>query len=75
MKKITMVATLKSGAKVEKIFKFKKKERASVIRTIAAIEENLQNDIGREDPSHTSIIFGRTIIAISEIAAISFEEG
>ena len=74
MKKIKMVAILKSGAKIEKSLRFKRKERDSVIRTIAAIEENLEHDIGREDPRHTSVIFGRTIIAISEIAAISFEE-
>ena len=72
-KKVTMICTLKSGAKVEDSIKFNNKD-TEIFEAIAKIRAAIENYLTNSIPDKGYITFGRTTIAMSEIAAISFND-
>ena len=73
MKKITMICTLKSGAVVKDYVKFKKSDTYA-ITVIDALQKAVNKSVGYSEPVAQNIIVGTTIVATSEIAAITFRE-
>ena len=72
-KKVTMICILKSGAKVEDSIKFNNKD-AKIFRAIEEIQTDMEKYFANPVPDKGYITFGRTTIAMSEIAAISFAD-
>lgn len=71
-KKVTMTCILKSGETITETVKFKKKD-TRIIRAIEDIRKSIENYIGQIGHGAGVITFGKTTIAMSEIAAISFK--
>ena len=72
-KKVTMICTLKSGAKVEDSIKFNNKD-AKIFRAIEEIQADIEKYLANSISDKGYITFGRTTIAMSEIAAVSFAD-
>lgn len=72
-KKVRMTCILKSGGTITETVKFKKSD-TRVIRAIEDIRKSIENYIGQIGQGAGVITFGRTTIALSEIAAISFKD-
>ena len=72
-KKVTMICILKSGAKVEDSIKFNNKD-AKIFRAIEEIRADIEKYLANSIPDKGYITFGRTTIAMSEIAAVSFAD-
>ena len=72
-KKVTMICILKSGAKVEDSIKFNSKD-TKIFRAIEEIRADMEKYLANPAPDKGYITFGRTTIAMSEIAAISFAD-
>ena len=72
-KKVTMTCILKSGGTITEIVKFDKKNN-KVLRAIEDIRNSIENYIGQRGEGAGAITFGRTTIALSEVAAISFKD-
>ena len=72
-KKVTMICILKSGAKVEDSIKFNNRD-AEIFRAIEEIQADIEKYLANSIPDKGYITFGRTTIAMSEIAAVSFAD-
>ena len=75
MKKIVkMTCILKSGVKVEDSIKFDSKD-TKVFKAIERIRIDIENYLANSTSDKGQFTFGKTIIAMSEVAAVSFKEG
>ena len=72
-KKVSMTCILKSGAKAEDSIKFSSKD-TKIFRAIEEIRADIEKYLTNPSPDKGYITFGRTTIALSEIAAISFAD-
>ena len=72
-KKVKMTCILKSGGTITEIVRFKKSD-TRIIRAIEYIRKSIENYIGQVGQGAGVITFGRTTVALSEIAAISFKD-
>jgi hypothetical protein len=72
-KKVTITCILKSGVKVEDSIKFDKKD-TRVFRAIEKIREDVENYMASPTADKGQFTFGKTTIAMSEVAAISFKD-
>ena len=72
-KKVSMTCILKSGTKVEDSIKFNSKD-TKIFRAIEEIRADIEKYLTNPAPDKGYITFGRTTIALSEIAAISFAD-
>ena len=70
---IKMICILKSGVKVEDSIKFDNKD-TRVFRAIEKIREDIENYLTSSTSDKGHFTFGKTTIAMSEIAAISFKD-
>ena len=71
--KVKMTCILKSGKTITETVKFKK-SNTRVFKAIEDIRKSVENYIGQIGQGAGVITFGRTTIALSEIAAISFKD-
>lgn len=71
-KKIKMTCILKSGAKIEDSIKFDSKD-TKVFKAIEKIREDVENHLASPTSDKGQLTFGKTTIAMSEVAAISFK--
>ena len=71
-KTVKMTCILKSGGTITETVKFKKSD-TRIIRAIEDIRKSIENYIGQVGQGAGVITFGRTTVALSEIAAISFK--
>jgi hypothetical protein len=72
-KKVTITCILKSGVKVEDSIKFDKKD-TRVFRAIEKIREDVENYMASPTADKGQFTFGKTTIAMSEVAAVKFKE-
>lgn len=72
-KTVKMTCILKSGGTITETVKFKKSD-TRIVRAIEDIRKSIENYIGQVGQGAGVITFGRTTIALSEIAAISFKD-
>ena len=72
-KKVRMICILKSGRVITETVKFKKSD-TRIIRAIEDIRKSIENYIGQIGQGAGVITFGRTTLALAEIAAISFKD-
>ena len=72
-KKVKMICILKSGTKVEDSIKFDSKD-TRVFRAIEKIREDVENYLASPTSDKGQFTFGKTTIAMSEVAAISFKD-
>lgn len=72
-KTVKMTCILKSGGTITETVKFKKSD-TRIIRAIEDIRKSVENYIGQIGQGAGVITFGRTTVALSEIAAISFKD-
>lgn len=72
-KKIKMICILKSGVKVEDSIKFNRKD-ARIFKAIERIREDVENYMANPTADKGQFTFGKTTIAMSEVAAISFKD-
>lgn len=72
-KTVKMTCILKSGGTITETVKFKKSD-TRIIRAIEDIRKSIENYIGQVGQGAGVITFGRTTVALSEIAAISFKD-
>ena len=72
-KKVSMICILRSGAKVEDSIKFNSKD-TKIFRAIEEIRADIEKYLANPTHDKGYITFGRTTIAMSEIAAISFAD-
>jgi hypothetical protein len=71
-KKVKMACILKSGVKVEDSIKFDSKD-TRIFRAIERIREDVENYMASPTSDKGQFTFGKTTIAMSEVAAISFK--
>ena len=72
-KTVTMICILKSGTKVEDSIKCNSKD-TKIFGAINKIRADIEKYLANPTPDKGYITFGRTTIAMSEIAAISFTD-
>lgn len=75
-KKIKMTCILKSGQKVEDCLVFKKSD-THAIRAIEQMRTSMEDYLTNPDKYKENsgvVVFGKTTICMSEIAAISFKD-
>jgi hypothetical protein len=72
-KTVKMTCILKSGVKVEDSIKFDSKD-TRIIRAIEKIREDVENYMASSTSDKGQFTFGKTTIAMSEVAAISFKD-
>jgi hypothetical protein len=72
-KKIKMICILKSGAKVEDSIKFDSRD-TRIFRAIEKIREDVEKYMASPTSDKGQFTFGKTTIAMSEVAAISFKD-
>lgn len=72
-KTVKMTCILKSGGTITETVKFKKSD-TRIVRAIEGIRKSVENYIGQIGQGAGVITFGRTTVALSEIAAISFKD-
>lgn len=72
-KKIRMTCILKSGQKITETIKFNRKD-SRVIKAIESIRQDVENYMSSPTADKGQLTFGKTTIAISEVAAISFKD-
>ena len=72
-KTVRMICILKSGGTITETVKFKKSD-TRIVRAIEDIRKSIENYIGQVGQGAGVITFGRTTVALSEIAAISFKD-
>lgn len=72
-KTVKMTCILKSGTKVEDSIKFDSKD-TRVFRAIEKIREDVENYLASPTSDKGQFTFGKTTIAMSEVAAISFKD-
>lgn len=71
-KKVTMTCILKSGAVVEDSIKFNSKD-TRIFKAIEKIREDIENYLASPTSDKGQFTFGKTTIAMSEVAAIQFK--
>jgi hypothetical protein len=71
-KKVKMMCILKSGVKVEDSIKLDSKD-TRIIRAIEKIREDVADYMASPTSDKGQFTFGKTTIALSEVAAISFK--
>lgn len=71
-KKVTMTCILKSGVKVEDSIKFNRKD-TRIFKAIEKIREDVEDYLASPTSEKGQFTFGKTTIAMSEVAAISFK--
>jgi hypothetical protein len=71
-KKVKMTCVLKSGVKVEDSIKFDSKD-SRIFKAIEKIREDVENCMASPTSDKGQFTFGKTTIAMSEVAAISFK--
>jgi hypothetical protein len=72
-KTVKMTCILKSGGTITETVKFKKSD-TRILKAIEDIRKSIENYIGQVGQGAGVITFGRTTVALSEIAAISFKD-
>lgn len=75
-KKVKMTCILKSGQVVEDSIKFKKSD-TNVIRTVEQMRVSMEDYLahpGKYKENSGCVVFGKTTILMSEVAAISFKD-
>lgn len=72
-KKIRMTCILKSGQKITETIKFNRKD-FRVIKAIESIRQDVENYMSSPTADKGQLTFGKTTVAISEVAAISFKD-
>ena len=72
-KKIKMICILKSGQKITDTIKFSRKD-TRVIKAIESMRKDVEYYMHSPTADKGQLTFGKTTIAISEIAAISFKD-
>jgi phage-related protein len=72
-KTITMTCILKSGVKIEETIKLDSKD-TKVFKAIERIRIDIENYLANSNSDKGQFTFGKTTIAMSEIAAVSFKE-
>lgn len=72
-KTVKMICILKSGVKVEDSIKFNSKD-ARIFKAIEKIREDVENYMASPASDKGQFTFGKTTIAMSEVAAISFKD-
>lgn len=70
---VKMICILKSGVKVEDSIKFDNKD-IRIFRAIEKIREDVESYLTSPTSDKGHFTFGKTTIAMSEIAAISFKD-
>lgn len=75
-KKVTMICILKSGQKVTDHLVFKKSDTRA-IRVIEQMRSSMEDYLANPDKFKENsgvVVFGKTTICMSEVAAISFKD-
>lgn len=72
-KKVKMTCILKSGQKITETIKFSRKD-TRVIKAIESIRRDVEHYMSSPTADKGQLTFGKTTIAIPEIAAISFKD-
>jgi hypothetical protein len=72
-KKVKMTCILKSGLKVEDSIKFDSKD-SRIFKAIEKIREDVENYMASPTSDKGQFTFGKTTIAMSEVAAITFKD-
>jgi hypothetical protein len=72
-KKVTIICILKSGVKVEDSIKFDRKD-TKIIKAIERIRTDVENYMANSISNKGQFTFGKTTIAMSEVAAIKFKD-
>jgi hypothetical protein len=72
-KKVKMICILKSGQKLTETIKFSRKD-TRVFKAIEAMRKDVENYMSSHTADKGQLTFGKTTIAVSEIAAISFKD-
>ena len=72
-KTVKMICILKSGVKVEDSIKFDSKD-TRIFKAINKIREDVENYMVSPTSDKGQFTFGKTTIAMSEVAAISFKD-
>lgn len=72
-KKVKMTCILKSGGMITETIKVARKD-SKVFRAIDTIRNDIETYLGQRGEGAGVITFGKTTIALSEIAAISFKD-
>ena len=72
-KTVRMSCILKSGVKVEDSIKFNSKD-TRIFKAIEKIREDVENYMTSPASDKGQFTFGKTTIAMSEVAAISFKD-
>lgn len=72
-KTVKMTCILKSGVKVEDSIKFDSKD-TRVFKAIESMRKDVENYMSSPTADKGQLTFGKTTIAVSEIAAISFKD-
>lgn len=70
---IKMICILKSGVKVEDSIRFDNKD-TRIFRAIEKIREDIENYLTSPTSDKGHFTFGKTTIAMSEVAAVSFKD-
>lgn len=73
-KTVKMICILKSGVKVEDSIKFNSKD-TRIFKAIEKIREDIEIYLTSPTSDKGHFTFGKTTIAMSEVAAVSFKEG
>ena len=70
---VKMTCILKSGVRVEDSIKFDSKD-TRIFKAIEKIREDVENYMASPTSDKGQFTFGKTTIAMSEVAAISFKD-
>lgn len=68
--KIKMTCILKSGQKIIETFRVPKKD----LSVVKKMFEEIENYMSSSNPGAAQLTWGKTIIQLSEVAAISFKD-
>lgn len=72
-KTVKMICILKSGVRVEDSIKFNRKD-TRVFRAIERIRKDVEDYMASSTADKGQFTFGKTTVAMSEVAAISFKD-
>jgi hypothetical protein len=72
-KTVKMTCILKSGVKVEDSIKFDSKD-TRILKAIERIRMDVENYMANSTSNKGQFTFGKTTVAMSEVAAISFKD-
>lgn len=72
-KTVKMICILKSGVRVEDSIRFSSKD-TRIFKAIEKIREDVENYMASPTSDKGQFTFGKTTVAMSEVAAISFKD-